>query len=386
MFNEFILLELSQAKRIAMPIVEIITIGTELLLGDVQDTNTRFIARNLKETGYDVFRISTVGDNQARIAQLILEAINRSDIVITTGGLGPTVDDPTREAVAQAFNTHLIFHEELWKQIEDRFAQRGSIPTENNRKQAMLPVGSIAIENKYGTAPGILLPVGDKLLVCLQGVPHEMEHLLLEDVLPFLKTKFPPTRQLATKVLHTIGIGESTLDNLIGEFEKMENPTVGLIAHSGIVDIRLVASASTTSEAFQIISRVEQQIRNIVPEFIFGEDEETIEKIISKLACNSPKNIVVRLVNFPLDFQIEIPNIDINMASDTLADQQIEPNDMMTIIFSNLDINNQKQVVINMPGQSKITRTFLGPSQSFFSWARNIIFYYIWLRLINISK
>ena len=101
-----------------MPIVEIITIGTELLLGDVQDTNTRFIARNLKETGYDVFRISTVGDNQARIAQLILEAINRSDIVITTGGLGPTVDDPTREAVAQAFNTHLIFHEELWKQIE----------------------------------------------------------------------------------------------------------------------------------------------------------------------------------------------------------------------------------------------------------------------------
>lgn len=109
MFNELILLELSQAKRIAMPIVEIVTIGTELLLGDVQDTNTRFIARNLKETGYDVFRISTVGDNQARIAQLILEAINRSDIVITTGGLGPTVDDPTREAVAQAFNTSFDF-------------------------------------------------------------------------------------------------------------------------------------------------------------------------------------------------------------------------------------------------------------------------------------
>jgi len=369
-----------------MPIVEIITIGTELLLGDVQDTNTRFIARNLKETGYDVFRISTVGDNQARIAQLILEAINRSDIVITTGGLGPTVDDPTREAVAQAFNTHLIFHEELWKQIEDRFTQRGSIPTENNRKQAMLPAGSIAIENKYGTAPGILLAVGDKLLVCLQGVPQEMEHLLLEDVLPFLKTKFPPTHQLAIKVLHTHGIGESTLDNLIGEFEKKENPTVGLIAHSGIVDIRLVASASTTSEAFQMISRVEQQIRNIVPEFIFGEDEETIEKIISVLASNSPINIVVRLVNFPLDFQIEIPNININVASYPLEAQQTEPNDAMTISFRFLDINDQKQVVIILPGQSKITRTFIGPSQSFFSWARNIIFYYIWLRLIKISK
>lgn len=364
-----------------MPIVEIITIGTELLLGDVQDTNTRFITRYLKETGYDVFRISTVGDNQGRIAQLILEAFNRSDILITTGGLGPTVDDPTREALSQAFNLDLIFHEELWSQIQTRFTQRGAIPTENNRKQAMFPTGAIAIENKYGTAPGIILQVGDKLIICLQGVPHEMEHLFLEDVLPLLKTKFPPTHQMVTRVLHTIGIGESTLDSLIGDFEKMKNPTVGLLAHSGIVDIRLVASAKTSAEASRLISPVEQKIRNLVSTHIFGIDEETIENVIALAARHLPETLVIQLNNFPIDFQLEIPNFNNRLAIQYNNASLINTTGSESLSFSFLETKDQKRVIINLPGQSKITRTFLGPPEAFYSWARNVIYYFIWSRL-----
>ena len=292
-----------------MTVVEIIAIGTELLLGDIQDTNTRFIARNLKESGYDVFRISTVGDNQSRIAQIIREATTRSDVVITTGGLGPTVDDPTREAVAQAFNVELVFHQELWEQIESRFLQRGVVPTENNRKQALLPMGATSIVNKYGTAPGFIFPVGKKYVICLQGVPHEMERLFNEDVLPFLNSNMPPSHRLATRVLHTIGIGESTLDNLVSEFERLENPTVGLLAHAGIVDIRLVASAPTPSEAIEMIAPVEAQIRKLVSEYIFGVDDETIEEVISKLVSTLPSPFVIKLSNFPSKYFSSLPNL-----------------------------------------------------------------------------
>lgn len=210
-----------------MPTAEIITIGTELLLGDVQDTNSGFIARKLKETGYDLYRLSTVGDNPGRITRILQEALVRSDIVITTGGLGPTVDDPTREAVASVVNVPLIFHPELWVEIEKRFASRGMTPTENNRKQAMLPAGAMAIKNNYGTAPGFILPVGSKFIICLQGVPHEMEHLFIEDVLPFLESNIPPSHQMVTRVLHTIGIGESVLDSLIGDLRKWKTPPLG---------------------------------------------------------------------------------------------------------------------------------------------------------------
>jgi nicotinamide-nucleotide amidase len=364
-----------------VPIVEIITIGTELLLGDIQDTNSRFIAQRLKENGYDLFRISMVGDNKDRIALLLRESIKRADIVITTGGLGPTVDDPTREAVAEAFGVKLEFQEELWSQIASRFQKRGLPVSENNRKQAFIPEKAIVIENKYGTAPGFIFPWQEKFVVCLQGVPHEMERLLLENVLPFLQKSIPPSHFLYSKVLHAIGIGESLLDEMVGSYEKMSNPTVGLLAHAGIVDIRIVGSASSLEKASEIVQKIETEIREIAAGYIYGENDENIQDVISLLAAKFGYEPVVYLMDFPQEFSIEIPNIS---AKSLTSIPNFNPDIIdKWLIFDCLPKgeDTKNQVVIISQSQSKITRTYLGPPQSFLNWAKNIISYYLWLEL-----
>jgi nicotinamide-nucleotide amidase len=364
-----------------VPTVEIITIGTELLLGDIQDTNSRFIAQRLKESGYNLFRISMVGDNQDRIANLLQEAIQRSDIVITTGGLGPTVDDPTRDAVARAFGLKLEFHEELWSQITSRFQKRGLTVTENNRKQAYIPEKGIVIENKYGTAPGFILPWKGKFIVCLQGVPHEMERLLTENVLPFLQKTIPSSHYLFSKVLHAIGIGESMLDEMVGNYEKLSNPTIGLLAHAGMVDIRIVGSASTLEKASKMVQRIETEIREIAADYIYGEDDEKIEEVISLLAAKSGHIPVINLVNFPQDFSFEVQNISTKILPS--IPQLISNTEDLWLVFCCLpnSEDSKYQIVIISQSQSKITRTHLGPPQSFSNWVKNIIFYYLWLEL-----
>jgi len=364
-----------------VPIVEIINIGTELLLGDIQDTNSRFIAQHLKKAGYDLYRISTVGDNKDRIAALVREASQRADILITTGGLGPTVDDPTRDAVAAAFGLPLVFHNSLWEQIQNRFAARGMTPSENNRKQALLPQSAMPIENKYGTAPGFILPHGEKFIICLQGVPQEMEHLLIEDVIPFLQKNLSPAHVLVAKTLHTIGIGESTLDEKIGALEELPNPTVGLLAKSGKVDIRIVASASTAAEAADMVAQVERQIRDRVAEYIFGVDEETIEDAIFNLARQYKKPFAIHLAGFQPEFNVSVQNI--------LVDRSTQPehdNFLLAFECQNSGKESPRQINIFRPGQSTIIRTFSGPQQSFDDWARNIIYSYVWQELKNLSN
>lgn len=361
-----------------MPNVEIITIGTELLLGDVPDTNSSFIARNLKNSGYDLFRLSTIGDNQNRIAQIMLEALSRSDIVITTGGLGPTVDDPTREAVAQAFNVILEFHQGLWDQISSRFQSRGLVPTENNRKQALLPAGAIPIENKYGTAPAFIFPVNNKYLICLPGVPQEMERLLLEQVLPFMFQNIRPHHQMVSRTLHTIGIGESALDAIVHEFEKMNNPTVGLLAHAGIVDIRLVAASESKESALAMVSELESQIRNLIPENIFGIDDEEISDVIAEMARIIPQTIMIELVGFPTEFDYKNSELTIETLAHSKAIGTINSGVRLGFQYGVSPLNDQKSIIIKLPGQSKIIRTFMGPDSSFMSWATNTISYHIW--------
>src|SRR4030066_1722983 len=160
-----------------MPSAEIITIGTELLLGEIVDTNSHFIARCLRDAGIDLYRKTTVGDNVKRIAFAIQQALERCDIVITSGGLGPTVDDPTRDAVALAVGMTSEYHPELWEQIKARFLRYGRVPTENNRRQAYIPKGAIAIENPVGTAPIFIVELGNQVIISLPGVPREMETL-----------------------------------------------------------------------------------------------------------------------------------------------------------------------------------------------------------------
>ena len=256
---------------------EILTIGTELLLGEIVDTNTRMIAIALRENGYDLFRTATVGDNPERIALAVSDALQKSEVLITAGGLGPTVDDVTREGVAQALELELEFRDDLWEQIVERFEAFGREPTDNNRRQATVPKGSIGIENPVGTAPGFIAEVAGKSVISLPGVPAELEHLLESEVLPYLRTRLKSPAVIKSRTVRTAGIGESWLDERIQDLERMTNPTVGLAAHPGRVDVRITAKAGTEHEADEMLWGIEATLQQRLGDRIYGSDEDTLE-------------------------------------------------------------------------------------------------------------
>jgi competence/damage-inducible protein CinA-like protein len=258
---------------------EIITIGTELLLGDILDTNTRSLARRLRAAGVDLYRTTAVGDNPRRIAEAIREALGRAAVVITTGGLGPTVDDPTRQAAAEALGLETAFHEDLWQEIQERFARFGRTPTENNRRQAYLPVGARPIHNPVGTAPGFMLEKGPSVLIALPGVPAEMEWLFDHEVLPFLEGRLGLPVPLLTRVVHVAGVGESWVDEQIEDLERGSHPTVGVLAHPGRIDIRIAAKAASPEAARAAIEPVEAEVRARLGPAVFGADADTLEGV-----------------------------------------------------------------------------------------------------------
>lgn len=264
---------------------EIIAIGTEIVLGDLVDTNTAHIARKLREVGLDVLYTSTVGDNEDRITEVIKYALGRSQVIITSGGLGPTVDDMTRAAVARAVGRQLIFDEALIEQIRARFARMGRQMTENNKLQAWRPEGSAVIENPVGTAPSFVVDTGERVIISLPGVPREMEYLLDNAVLPYLQQRFNLSSLIKVRVLHVVGLGESVVDQHVGDLEKLSNPLVGLNAHYGMVDIRIAAKADSEAEADQLIGEVEKTARERLGEAIFGADGDTLEgAVLARLA------------------------------------------------------------------------------------------------------
>jgi competence/damage-inducible protein CinA-like protein len=258
---------------------EIIAIGTELLLGEIQDSNTRMIARALRTIGLDLFRSTVVGDNPERIAAALRESLGRAEAVITCGGLGPTVDDPTREAVSAALGRPLEFHEELWSQIQERFARFGRRPSENNRRQAYLPQGAIALQNRVGTAPAFYVQVDPAILISLPGVPAELEVLLAETVLPLLKSKLQLQDVIEARIVRTAGIPESVIDDRIQDLERLTNPTVGVLAHPGQIDIRIAAKAPTIELALSAIGPVADEVRLRLGPAVFGTDEDTLETV-----------------------------------------------------------------------------------------------------------
>lgn len=271
---------------------EIITIGTELLLGEILDSNTRDIALALRGIGLDMYRTTTVGDNARRIELAIREAAGRASVLLLAGGLGPTVDDVTREAVAQAFNLPMQFHQELWEEIKERFARFGRKPGDNNRKQASLPRGAVPITNPIGTAPGFYLEISDTLLVALPGVPAEMRYLLDKTVLPLLKVKFKLHHHIQTRLLRTAGAGESTIDDLIGDLELLNNPTVGLAAHPGLVDIRITAKATTPQECEELIWGVEATLRQRLGDLVYGVDDDSLACVAVKALTRTGSTLV----------------------------------------------------------------------------------------------
>lgn len=269
-----------------MPSAEIITIGTEILLGEITDTNAKYIACSLRDVGVDLYRKTSVGDNARRIAQAIQQSLERCDIIITTGGLGPTVDDPTRDAIALAFNRQTEYRPELWEQIQSRFERFGRLPTENNKRQAYVPIGAIAIENPVGTAPCFVIETETQAVIALPGVPREMEYLMENAVLPYLRRRYNLNGLIKARVLHAAGAGESQIDDLIGDFETFSNPTIGLAAHSGQVDIRITAKANSETEANELIQPIETEIRRRLGDWIYGADADTLEQVALQAVRN----------------------------------------------------------------------------------------------------
>jgi nicotinamide-nucleotide amidase len=258
---------------------EIIAIGSELLLGQIVDTNSSYIARTLAEAGIELTQTVTVGDDLQQIVATIREAISRSSVVITTGGIGPTEDDLTREAVAEVFQRPLTFQPHLMEQIESLFKRRGFRMVESNKKQAYIPEGAIPIENPKGTAPGFIVEHSEGSVISIPGVPLEMEYLMENTVIPYLRKRFNIEHQVIQyRVLRACGLGESAIGLQIRDLMKQsQNPLVGTLASVGDIKIRITAKAETPEEASGLIEKMEHEIRNRLGNLIYGVNQETLQ-------------------------------------------------------------------------------------------------------------
>lgn len=261
-----------------MPTVEIVAVGTELLLGQLVDTNTPFIAARLADAGIDVFATHAVGDNRVRIAATIASALERADGVVTTGGLGPTIDDLTKEAVCDALSLETERHEPTIERMERFFASIGRPMRENNRKQADLPAGSVALENARGTAPGFIVETAHgKFVACVPGVPHEMRAMVTERLIPALRERFGNPDRIFTRVLHVTGLGESEIDHRIDDlFRSGENPKIAVLAHVGACDVKIMAKAPAEDLARAMIAPIEDEVRARLRGHVFGADGDTL--------------------------------------------------------------------------------------------------------------
>ena len=267
-----------------MATAEIVSIGSELLLGQIVDTNSAWMAERLTALGVDLFYKTVVGDNPGRMTEVIDRALDRSDIVITGGGLGPTQDDLTREIIAEVTGRSLRLKPELLEEIEQRFRSRGFIMTANNERQAYVPEGSIPVRNPNGTAPSFIVEDPRGVVFALPGVPFELKWLFDNEVAPYLRGKFGLEEVITYRVIKMADIGESSVDDRIGHLiANSSNPTVGVLAHPGQVDVRIAAKASNVEEASKLIEPVEQEVRDLLGRHVFGSDDESMETAVGRL-------------------------------------------------------------------------------------------------------
>jgi nicotinamide-nucleotide amidase len=263
---------------------EIVAIGSELLLGQIVDTNSAWIAQRLAEIGVNLFYKTIVGDNAGRMREIISRALERSDLVITSGGIGPTEDDLTREIVAEVSGRELVLDPHLLQQIEERFRKRGFIMTKNNEKQAYIPAGAIPVENPNGTAPSFIVEEPRGVIISLPGVPFEMKWLFDNRVIPYLRETFDLREMIISRVLKIAEIGESSVDDRIGHLIRYAiNPTVGVLAHPGQVDVRISVKTDSVDRAYELIAPVEKEVREAFTHHVFAIDNETMEEAVGKV-------------------------------------------------------------------------------------------------------
>ncbi|MGD2180392.1 competence/damage-inducible protein A [Lusitaniella coriacea] len=263
---------------------EIICVGTELLLGNIVNTNVQYLAQQLADLGIPHYYQSVVGDNPERLQQVIKVAQSRASILIFTGGLGPTPDDLTTETIANLFDTPLLERPEIVRDIAEKFAQRRRQMTPNNRKQALLPEGAEILPNPSGTAPGMIWqPQKDLTILTFPGVPSEMRRMWEETAVPYLKSQGWGEHIIYSRLLKFWGIGESALASKVASFFELQNPTVAPYAMEGSVKLRVSARADSEASAIQLIKPVAKQLQEIAGLDYVGADEATLASVVGEL-------------------------------------------------------------------------------------------------------
>ena len=288
---------------------EILAVGTEILLGDIVNTNAQYIAKRLADLGISVYHQCVVGDNPERLLEAYRLAFSRADLVITSGGLGPTKDDLTKEVAFEYFGKRSVVHEASLKIIEDYFKDMNRPMVESNVKQAYFPVDAVVLPNNNGTAPGCIIEEKGKIIALLPGPPWEMKPMFEEAIVPYLQ-KFVQG-VLVSKVLRVIGVGESSAEEMIEDIlNNQTNPTVAPYAKAGEMTFRITAKANTQDEGIRLIAPMEEEIRSRLGNNIYGEGNTTLENVLGEMLINKKLTIstaesctggmvAAKLINYP---------------------------------------------------------------------------------------
>ena len=287
---------MTEAKNVS---AELVTSGTEILLGDIVDTNAAWIAQQLREIGVNLYYKTTVGDNEPRLRGVLEMALARSDVVLVTGGLGPTADDITRDAIANATGCPLERHPDIEDNLRERFARWGyQRMSENNLRQAQIPETATVLENPVGTAPGFVSydrrHGRDGKVIAMPGVPREMKRMMADLVLPFLQELTGGVGIIRRRILRTVGIGESSLDADLGHLMDSANPTMGLAAHLGQADVRIAARAESADEAEELLDKMEEKVRAVIGSYIYSTTpEEAVESVLARLLHEADASVAL---------------------------------------------------------------------------------------------
>jgi len=263
---------------------EIISIGSEILRGQITDTNANFIAQKLAELSIDLNYISAVGDNQKMLLSLLKKALCRSDLIITTGGLGPTEDDITYQVIAKTLHLKLIKSPEAEENLKRILKNIYKTISPSNLKQAYLPEGAKIILNQYGTAPAMILEKDNKIICSFPGVPYEMKRLIEENLIPYLKEKFPPSMIIKSKTLKITGLGEASVNELIRDYiNKQTNFSYGIYASPEDIQVQITTQAPTEKEVKKLLQSSVNQLTKILGDYIYGTDKQSLEEVVGNL-------------------------------------------------------------------------------------------------------
>jgi len=270
----------------------IITIGDELLIGQTIDTNSAWIGSELSKAGFDVYRMTSIHDRREDIINALSEAAGKTDVVLITGGLGPTSDDITKQTMCEYFDTRLVINNEVLGMIEEMLAQRNFPMNENNRRQAEVPESCRVLKNEAGTAPGMWFEKENTIYISMPGVPYEMKHIMTEHVLPELNKRFT-SQVIIHRNIMTYGTFEAKLAETLTDFEAAlpENIKLAYLPASGIIKLRLTATGKDQKILEELISSHVNELYKVIPEFIYGENEETLEMVIGRLLKEKNKSV-----------------------------------------------------------------------------------------------